>query len=93
MKTFTDVGIIVGRFTEIPRIRNTAIHFEDIPQSRFREMTDKQLVTFYLFYDRGLRIFEIAEVLKISPKAVRKRLTAAEVYYQRSFHEESPSHS
>jgi hypothetical protein len=93
MRTFTDLGILVGKFKDIPRVRNTAIHFEDVPEHRFREMTTKQFVVFYLFYDRGLRICEIAKVLGISPKAVRKRLTPAEIYYQRSFHEESPSHS
>jgi DNA-binding NarL/FixJ family response regulator len=91
MMTLTDLKIRLEKFTTLPRIRNTAIHFEDIPPYRFHEMSSKQLVVFYLFYDKGMRNGEIAKHLGITPGGVRKHLRQAEIYYARSFHNEESS--
>jgi transposase-like protein len=91
MITLTDLQIRLDRFKELPRIRTTAICFEDIPLHRFYDMSEKQIVTFYLFYDKGMRVCEIANHFGITSNVIRKRLRTAEIHYARSFHNEESS--
>jgi transposase-like protein len=48
-------------------------------------------VTFYLFYDKGMRVCEIANHFGITSNVIRKRLRTAEIHYARSFHNEESS--